>query len=170
MYHGIAVILDTRLLTRGTKGGNIIKALEHIQESQFLNAQHDQRGLMASATLFESASFERLGQYAKVLAFHLGFMFIYFLVFVLTLNQGQSRLGYRICESVALLPASHVPLSDYVRAVCRLSHMLAQMGHYDSAKRILEEMEPRGIKGVVKLEERIAAFKALVDLKRLIHR
>lgn len=152
------------------KGGNIIKALEHILESQFLNVQHDQRGLLASATLFESASFERLGTHANILALHITYLSISFTIFVLTVNEGQSRLGYRICESVAMLPASHVPLSDYVRAVCRLSHMLAQMGHYDSAKRILEEMEPRGIKGVVKLEERISAFTALVDLKRLIHR
>ena len=48
--------------------------------------------------------------------------------------------------------------------------MLAQMGHYTSAKAVLDEFvsEP-DIKGVVKLEERIASFKALAELKWLIH-
>lgn len=44
------------------QGENVGKAFEHILESQFLNVQHDLRGLMASATLFESASLERIGR------------------------------------------------------------------------------------------------------------
>ena len=124
---------------------------------------------MASATLFESASFERLGKCLKVNSSHLHLKFISSPIVVLTSNQGQSRLGYRVCESVALLPVSQVPLSDYVRAACRRSHILAQMGQYESADKVLEELPSRGIKGVVKLEDRVAAFKGLVHLKRLIH-
>lgn len=44
-----------------SQGGNMSKALEHILQSMFLNIQHDQRGLMPAAALFESASLERLG-------------------------------------------------------------------------------------------------------------
>lgn len=128
----------------------------------YLNMQHDQRTLMPAASLFESASYERLGGPDP---------FEWWLKTPSMANKdtGQSRLAYRICESAPLLHAPYAPLSDRVRATCRTAHVLSQAGHFSTAERELEKLE-HDVKGVTKLQDRITIRKALVRVKRQIHR
>ena len=111
---------------------------------------------MPAATLFHGASFDRLGR--LLLSFSLENE-PYLTVFL-----GQASLSTQIYESVKTLHAQHCPLNDRVRSSCRVAYNLAQSGLYDAATQLLDSVEG-DVRGVLKLQQRAQAFKALVQLK-----
>lgn len=60
-------------------------------------------------------------------------------------------------------------MNDRVRSVCRLALTQAQAGHYTRALSLLDDLQPV-VKGVLKAEQRVKAFAALIHLRRQIHR
>ena len=50
-----------------------------------------------------------------------------------------------------------------------MAYNLAQSGSYDDAMKMLEKAGA-DIRGVLKLEQRVQAFKGLVQLKKCIHK
>ena len=78
---------------------------------------------------------------------------------------GQAYLGCCIYESIRLTHSTHCPLNDRLRSSCRIAHNLAQSGLYESAAQALDVAE-QDVRGVLKPEQRVRAFKALVQLKK----
>ncbi|WPH01756.1 Hypothetical protein R9X50_00460800 [Acrodontium crateriforme] len=118
--------------------GTTSKGFEHIVQASFLNVQHDLRDLMSGAALFYGSSFQRLG---------------------------YDHLCSRIYESIQHVHRTHCPLSDLVRATCRLSYGQAQTGNYVASKTTLDGMAVQA-KGVLRLEQRLIGFGILAQLRR----
>ncbi|KAK5114243.1 hypothetical protein LTR85_010308 [Meristemomyces frigidus] len=124
------------------RNGMTARALEHVAQSAYLNMQHDLRNLMPIADLFEGASLDRLG---------------------------QAHLAVRMYEDVEATYGKQSPISDRVRAVCRLAYGAAQSGQYADSLRMLDEVASSAM-GVLKLEQRITGFTFLVQLTRSLRR
>ena len=87
----------------------------------------------------------------------------------LTAILGQATLSSQIYESINLIHGPHCPLNDRVRSSWRVAYNHAQSGRYDAAMQALDTVS-KDVRGVLKLEQRIQAFEALVQLKKHIHR
>ena len=78
-------------------------------------------------------------------------------------------MSTQIYSSVTTLHTNHCPLNDRVRSSCRIAYNLAQSGSYKAATQLLDTVEIDA-KGVLKLQQRIQAFKALVQFKKSIRK
>ncbi|KAI6852525.1 hypothetical protein KC364_g105 [Hortaea werneckii] len=122
--------------------GSTAKALEYILQSSFLNSTHDLRMLMPVPNLFAGASLDRLG---------------------------FSPLAGRMYEEVSVLHGNQSPISDRVRATCRMAYNKAQSGRYGEAERMLEQAA-LSVQGILKLEQRVQSFAILVQMTRSLCR
>ncbi|KAK4540630.1 hypothetical protein LTR36_009061 [Oleoguttula mirabilis] len=120
------------------RSGMTARALEHIAQSAYLNMQHDLRTLMPVANLFGGASLDRLG---------------------------QAHLAVRMYEDVDATHGKQSPITDRVRASCRLAYGAAQAGQYAASLRMLGDLASSA-RGVLKLEQRITGFTFLAQLTR----
>ncbi|KAI7351280.1 hypothetical protein KC320_g5017 [Hortaea werneckii] len=122
--------------------GSTAKALEYIVQSSFLNSTHDLRMLMPVTNLFAGASLDRLG---------------------------FSPLAGRMYEEVSVLHRNQSPISDRVRAICRMAYNKAQCGRYGEAEQMLEQAA-LSAQGILKLEQRVQGFAILVQMTRSLCR
>ncbi|KAI7126873.1 hypothetical protein KC352_g31927 [Hortaea werneckii] len=122
--------------------GSTAKALEYIVQSSFLNSTHDLRMLMPVTNLFAGASLDRLG---------------------------FSPLAGRMYEEVSVLHGNQSPISDRVRATCRMAYNKAQSGRYGEAEQMLEQAA-LSVQGILKLEQRVQGFAILVQMTRSLCR
>ncbi|KAI7496783.1 hypothetical protein KC367_g6434 [Hortaea werneckii] len=122
--------------------GSTAKALEYIVQSSFLNSTHDLRTLMPVTNLFAGASLDRLG---------------------------FSSLAGRMYEEVSVLHGNQSPISDRVRAICRMAYNKAQSGRYGEAEAMLEQAALK-VQGILKLEQRVQGFAILVQMTRSLCR
>ncbi|RMY53982.1 hypothetical protein D0865_04965 [Hortaea werneckii] len=122
--------------------GSTAKALEHIVQSSFLNSTHDLRTLMPVTNLFAGASLDRLG---------------------------FSPLAGRMYEEVSVLHGNQSPITDRVRATCRIAYGNAQSGRYSEAEQMLEQAA-LSVQGILKLEQRVQGFAILVQMTRSLCR
>lgn len=88
---------------------------------------------------------------------------------ILTDTPGQSLLSDQVYSSVKTLHTKHSPLNDRVRSSCRVAYNLAQTGQYEASMQSLTALEG-DTKGVLRLQQRAQAFKALVQLKKNIRK
>lgn len=139
-------LLASTLLEEGKgemySAGSSPKAFEHILQASYLNIQHDLRTLLPASTLFHGASYDRLG---------------------------QSALSQQIYSSINTLHKPHCPINDRVRSTCRVAYNLAQSGSYTPALSPLDSTTDSA-KGVLKLQQRLQAFKLLIHLLRSLRR
>nr|QEJ80707.1 putative anaphase-promoting complex subunit 5 protein [Teratosphaeria gauchensis] len=124
------------------RGGSNAKSAELIVQSMFLNVQHELRTLMPAAGLFHGATIDRLG---------------------------QASLTNRIYEGLAANADHLSPITDRVRATCRLAHGLAQVGQYVAALKLLDDISLLA-NGVLKLQQRVTGFTLLVQCLRSLRR
>ncbi|KAK5136177.1 hypothetical protein LTR08_004014 [Meristemomyces frigidus] len=136
-----STLLDESKLDMYTSGMTP-RALEHIAQSAHLNVQHDLRTLMPIADLFEGASLDRLG---------------------------QAHIATRLYEDVEATYGKQAPISDQVRAACRLAYGAAQNGQCAASLRVLDALASKA-KGVLKLEQRITGYTLLTQLSQSLHR
>ncbi|KAI7052597.1 hypothetical protein KC366_g67 [Hortaea werneckii] len=122
--------------------GSTAKALEYIVQSSFLNSTHDLRTLMPVTNLFAGASLDRLG---------------------------FSSLAGRMYEEVGVLHGIQSPISDRVRAICRMAYNKAQSGRYGEPEAMLEQAALK-VQGILKLEQRVQGFAILVQMTRSLCR
>lgn len=84
-------------------------------------------------------------------------------------DAGLAQLSNRSYELAVAVHDDHCSLNDRVRSNCRLALAAAKSGWYSKAMKMLDDLSPI-VKGVLKLEQRIQAFAALVQLRRQLHR
>ncbi|KXT10657.1 hypothetical protein AC579_6348 [Pseudocercospora musae] len=135
------MLMSSTLLEEGRmamfRGDGTNRAQEHVLQAMFLNVQNDLRTLIPAGLLFHGACLDRLG---------------------------QAHLADRMYELPDAVHASHCPTNDRVRSMCRLALAASQSGNTTTALQILEGALP-AVKGVLKSEQRLKAFTALVDLR-----
>nr|QIA97806.1 putative anaphase-promoting complex subunit 5 protein [Teratosphaeria destructans] len=124
------------------RSGSNAKSAELIVQSMVLNVQHDLRTLMPAAALFHGATVDRIG---------------------------QASLTNRMYELIAANTDTLSPITDRVRASCRLAYGLAQVGQYAAALKLLGEMSVLA-DGVLKLQQRVMGFTLLVHFARSLRR
>lgn len=65
--------------------------------------------------------------------------------------------------------AAHCPLNDKVRSACRLAHALGQTGYFSKAMDQLESIASQ-VSRVLKLDQKVKAFAAIMQLRRRLRR
>ncbi|KAK5740112.1 APC5 protein [Elasticomyces elasticus] len=118
--------------------GSTPKSIEIVTQSGFVNLQHDLRTLMPATTLFEGATYDRLG---------------------------QGHLASRAHDIVKFVHADQAPLSDRTRSLCRTAYGVAQSGRCSVGLDMLQEFLPV-VRGVLKLEQRVTGFIGLLQLMK----
>ncbi|KAK5679276.1 APC5 protein [Elasticomyces elasticus] len=118
--------------------GSTPKSIELVTQSGFVNLQHDLRTLMPATTLFEGATFDRLG---------------------------QGHLASRAHDIVKFVHGDQAPLSDRTRSLCRTAYGVAQSGRCSVGLDMLQEFLPV-VRGVLKLEQRVTGFIGLLQLMK----
>ncbi|KAK4892920.1 APC5 protein [Elasticomyces elasticus] len=118
--------------------GSTPRSIELVTQSGFVNLQHDLRTLMPATTLFEGATFDRLG---------------------------QGHLASRAHDIVKFVYSDQAPLSDRTRSLCRTAYGVAQSGRCSVGLDMLQEFLPV-VRGVLKLEQRVTGFIGLLQLMK----
>ncbi|KAK3662139.1 APC5 protein [Elasticomyces elasticus] len=118
--------------------GSTPKSIELVTQSGFVNLQHDLGTLMPATTLFEGATYDRLG---------------------------QGHLASRAHDIVKFVHGDQAPFSDRTRSLCRTAYGVAQSGRCSVALDMLQEFLPV-IRGVLKLEQRVTGFIGLLQLMK----
>ena len=72
-------------------------------------------------------------------------------------------------EEVSVLHGNQSPISDRVRATCRMAYNKAQSGRYGEAEQMLEQAA-LSVQGILKLEQRVQGFAILVQMTRSLCR
>lgn len=143
-----------------SQGGSANRAQEYIVQAMYLNVLHDLQNLAPAAALFHGASQDRLGMCSA----HKGTV----------LNSSDSSIGLaqladRSYELAVAVNNTHCSLNDRIRSSCRLALASAKSGHHSKAVKMLSDLSPIA-KGVLKLEQRIQAFAAIVQMRRQLRR
>ncbi|KAK4966472.1 APC5 protein [Elasticomyces elasticus] len=128
--------------TLSTRNGSTPKSIELVTQSGFVNLQHDLRTLMPATTLFEGATFDRIG---------------------------QGHLASRTHDVVKFVHGDQAPLSDRTRSLCRTAYGVAQSGRCSAGLDMLQEFLPL-VRGVLKLEQRVIGFIGLLQLMKSLRR
>ncbi|CZT15135.1 uncharacterized protein RCC_01027 [Ramularia collo-cygni] len=121
--------------------GSLGRAHEHIVQAMYLNIQHDLRSLAPAAVIFQSSSLDRLG---------------------------QSHLANRGYELATTVHMAHCPLNDKVRSACRRAYTQSQAGLFSKAISVLESIASE-VSGVLKLDQKVKAYAAIVQSRRRMH-
>jgi len=138
--------------------------VEHITQSAYLNVQYDLRTLIPGTTLFYGACLERLGEPSSIP--HEPFCQWYSKI---SLLAGLATLAKRRYESINSVYKDLCPLAESIRSICRLAYGLAHEGRYQASLQLLRSAMKHG-RGILKIEQRVTGFIALIYLIKSLHR